>query len=125
MLNCRPYIAIGRRLADNYCNVNNSVVVIERWFLRQVLFSMNFCSCLVKRDKTCACIVSHTYKQFKKLWDNPEKASAAFNTNKMVGKFDPDIDRSTSSDTGECMLSEITSSSSFQIHSTLADVISI
>jgi segment polarity protein dishevelled len=54
----------------------------------------------VKRDKTCACIVSHTYKQIKKLWDNPEKMTAGQNSIRMIGKFDPDIDLSTSSDTG-------------------------
>jgi hypothetical protein len=53
-----------------------------------------------KRDRTCACIVSHTYKQIRKLWDNQEKTNGSQKTMRMVGKFDADIDRSTSSDTG-------------------------
>lgn len=53
-----------------------------------------------KRDKTCACIVSHTYKQIRKLWDNADKVNTNQRTLRMIGKFDADIDRSTSSDTG-------------------------
>lgn len=53
-----------------------------------------------KRDQTCACIVTHTYKQFRKLWDNTDKSNPGSNPMKMTGKFDADIDRSTSSDTG-------------------------
>ena len=55
---------------------------------------------VAKRDRTCACIVTHTYKQIRKLWDNPDKTNATQNAIKMLGKFDADIDRSTSSDTG-------------------------
>ncbi|KAK2148813.1 hypothetical protein LSH36_481g02006 [Paralvinella palmiformis] len=53
-----------------------------------------------KYDKTCACIVSHTYKQIRKLWENPDKVSASQNGVKSGAKFDDDIDRSTSSSTG-------------------------
>jgi NhaP-type Na+/H+ and K+/H+ antiporter len=56
---------------------------------------------IAKRDRTCACIVSHTYKQIRKLWDNQEKTNNSQKTMRMVGKFDADIDRSTSSDTGK------------------------
>jgi hypothetical protein len=28
------------------------------------------------RDKTCACIVSHTYKQIRKLWELPKDKQA-------------------------------------------------
>lgn len=57
------------------------------------------------RDKTCACIAYHTYKQIRRLWENPEKANmtatAAHNGYKVPpGKFDDDIERSTSSSTG-------------------------
>jgi len=58
-----------------------------------------------KRDRTCACIVSHTYKQIRKLWDNNDKVDAMNQkTRRMIGKFDADIDRSTSSDTGLLLL---------------------
>jgi len=53
-----------------------------------------------KRDRTCACIVSHTYKQIRKLWDNADKVNTNQKTLRMINKFDADIDRSTSSDTG-------------------------
>lgn len=71
----------------------------------------NFVS--VKRDRTCACIVTHTYKQIRKLWDNPDKShhptsrpQISTNTNSpllgknTINKFNQDIDQSTSSDTG-------------------------
>ena len=55
---------------------------------------------LAKYDKTCACIVSHTYKQIRKLWENPDKVNATQNGMKNAGKFADDMDRSTSSSTG-------------------------
>jgi len=61
---------------------------------------MVVCLCAAKRDRTCACIVSHTYKQIRKLWDNADKVNTNPKTLRMLGKFDADIDRSTSSDTG-------------------------
>ena len=68
------------------------IICMEYW-LFVVVFSTG------KRDQTCACIVSHTYKQLRKLWDHNEKQNAAQNAAR-IGKFDADIDRSTSSDTG-------------------------
>jgi len=59
-----------------------------------------FVDAAAKRDRTCACIVSHTYKQIRKLWDNADKVDTNQKTLRMIGKFDADIDRSTSSDTG-------------------------
>ncbi len=63
------------------------------------------------REKSCACLVSHTYKQIRKLWELPKDkqqaavaAAAAYGScalhNGGSHKFDDDIDRSTSSSTG-------------------------
>ena len=72
-----------------------------------LLLSIVYCVA-AKRDRTCACIVSHTYKQIRKLWDNQEKVNNSQKTMRMVGKFDADIDRSTSSDTGQLNEQEFT-----------------
>ena len=55
---------------------------------------------LVKNDKTCACIVTHTYKQIRKLWENPEKPLPGSGVKRGPGQFRDDMDRSTSSSTG-------------------------
>jgi len=73
-------------------------VVICHFF---IIFANFLSICLLaNRDKSCACIVGHTYKQIKKLWENPEKANAAQNGVKAINKFDDDIERSTSSSAG-------------------------
>ena len=52
-----------------------------------------------KRDQTCACIVGHLNKQIRKLWENPDKQNHLQNGLKQ-NKFDADMDRSTSSESG-------------------------
>ena len=72
-----------------------------------VFFLLSF---VAKYDKSCACIVSHTYKQIRKLWENPDKMNANQNgMNRMAaGIFDADIDRSTSSSTGWYLVYTVT-----------------
>ena len=64
---------------------------------------------VAKRDQTCACIVTHTYKQIRKLWENPEKQALGPNGLVTAAKFDDDIDRSTSSSTGVYHISSFSS----------------
>ena len=63
-----------------------------------VLFPFVF---VAKREKSCACLVSHTYKQIRKLWEIKDKETLQANGGYHHTRppFD-DIDRSTSSSTG-------------------------
>ncbi|CAD5124975.1 DgyrCDS13219 [Dimorphilus gyrociliatus] len=58
------------------------------------------------KNNACACFVSHTYKQLKKLWIDKGKQQQLQcphgKTYKLPSYFDPDIDRSTSSSCGSC-----------------------
>jgi segment polarity protein dishevelled len=82
--------------ATPYNYVNDSVSYVS---MPGMTGAESIISGSAKRDRTCACIVSHTYKQIRNLWDN-DKANPNQKAMRMVGKFDADIDRSTSSDTG-------------------------
>ena len=61
--------------------------------------SFVFIPFVAKRDNTCACIVSHTYKQIRKLWEIKDKENLQ-NGHALMGDFADDIDRSTSSSSG-------------------------
>ena len=65
------------------------------------VFSFALFVFVAKREKSCACIVSHTYKQIRKLWEIKDKENLHANggMRHTQAKFD-DIDRSTSSSTG-------------------------
>ena len=61
---------------------------------------------LAQKDKTCACIVSHTYKQIRRLWELPKdkellQQNGGVYRHRDHGGFDDDMDLSTSSSCGK------------------------
>ena len=72
----------------------------------------------VKQNRTCNCLVSHTYKQFKKLWEGPEKshrpivgskhvvAASALIAERLEGKKARPDDEASSSESGGWVLGD-------------------
>ena len=74
------------------------------WFVFLIWMSCDF---VARKDKSCACIVSHTYKQIRRLWELPkDKECVHQNGGVYKQRFDDDMDRSTSSSCGKHVLAQ-------------------